>query len=305
MAQHQSIILHGAGLQFSATDHAPDPASASGSAELPAVVCLHGFPDSPATFRHQTGPLTAAGYRVIVPTLRGYEPSSVPADGDFSLMTLAEDVIGWLDDRNLAAVHLIGHDWGAAIAYTAAAAWPDRFRSLTTLAIPPLTRIPHAVRRVPRQLRLSWYMNFFQLRGVAERTLRAGDWRLMRRLWRSWSPGYTMTETHWADLRHQFGQPGVLPATLGYYRQNATPPILLGLRSTEAMALGAVPVPTLVLHGQSDGCMDRRLFNRAVQAEDFPAGVERVEVPGVGHFLHLERPDAVNTAVLRHLELAP
>ena len=285
--------LRASGLRFSAIE--------VGLKDDPAVLCLHGFPDSPSTFRHQFGPLAEAGYRVIAPTLRGYEPSSVPVDGDHSLVALADDVAGWLDDLGVDTAHLIGHDWGAAILDVAATRHPDRVRTVTTLAIPPLRRIPDAVRRVPRQLLRSWYMTFFQLPGVPERVLATDDWRLLRRLWRVWSPGYTLSEGDWSELRDRFEQPGVIDCALAYYRQNATPPILLGLRSTPAMEPAETPVPVLIVHGSDDGCMDRRLFDHTIRAEDHPAGVRRVEVDGAGHFVHLERPDVVNPELVDHL----
>jgi len=288
-----STTLAASGLEFSARIAGPEAGLA--------VVLVHGFPDSPATFRHQIEPLVEAGYRVIVPTMRGYEPSSQPADGDYSLMALADDVVGWLDDLGIAQAHLVGHDWGAAVAYVAAARFPGRLLSMTALAIPPLARIPDALRRVPRQLQRSWYMNFFQLRGVADRALAAGDWRLLRRLWRDWSPEYELSAAEWLELRTQFEQPGVVGATLAYYRQNATPPVLLGLKPSPVMDLTEINVPTLVMHGTDDGCMDRRLFEHAVLTADFSAGVDVQEVKGVGHFLHLEAPDVINPILLAHL----
>lgn len=273
----------------------------AGPSDGEAVVCLHGFPDSPTTFRHQLDALAGAGFRAIVPTIRGYEPSSQPSDGDHTLMSLAGDVVGWLDARGIERAHLIGHDWGAAIAYVVAAHHPERLHTVTTLAIPPLARIPDAVRRVPRQLQRSWYMTFFQLRFVADRALAARDWWLMRRLWSSWSPTYAMTGDEWLALREQFEAPGVVRSALAYYRQNATPPLLLGLRSTNAMELSMIDVPALLVHGAQDRCMDRRLFAHAVLAEDYPQGVRVEELADAGHFLHLERPDEINELLLDHL----
>jgi pimeloyl-ACP methyl ester carboxylesterase len=287
------LTLAASGLEFSAIE--------SGEGNESVVLCLHGFPDSPHTFRHQIGPLAAAGHRVIVPTLRGYEPSSQPGDGDFSLVALADDVVGWLDDLGVDRAHLVGHDWGAAITYVAAARHPDRVLTATAMAIPPLARIPAAVRRVPRQLLRSWYMTFFQLRGLSERALRAQDWWLLRRLWQTWSPAHSMAESEWNQLRSQFEEPGVLTATLGYYRQNATPSILLGIRSTPAMELTEIAVPTLIVSGTDDGCMDRRLFDAAIHRGDHPAGVRHVEIDGAGHFVHLESPEAINELLLEHL----
>lgn len=295
MPETKKVTLATDGLAFSALD--------AGETNESVVFCLHGFPDSPDTFRGQIGPLVAAGHRVIVPTLRGYEPSSQPSDGDHSLERLADDVIGWLDDLDVARAHLVGHDWGAAITYAAAAKHPDRFHSATALAIPPLSRIPNAVRKVPKQLLLSWYMTFFQLRGLSDRALQARDWAMLRRLWKAWSPDHDLSPSEWFTLRQQFEQPGVVGASLAYYRQNATPPILLGLRSTPAMDRHLVQVPTLIIHGADDACMDRRLFDHTINADDYPAGVRRIEVEGAGHFVHLERPSLVNAAIIEHLAL--
>lgn len=273
----------------------------AGDRDAPVVLCLHGFPDHPSTFRHQFGPLAEAGFRVVAPVMRGYEPSSQPADGDYSLLALAGDVLGWIDDLGVEQAHLIGHDWGAAVTEVVAARHPDRVHSLTSLAIPPLPRIPDAVRHVPRQLLRSWYMTFFQVPVVSDRALAAGDWQLLRRLWRVWSPGHAMTDTEWSELRTRFEAPGVVAAALAYYRQNATPPLLLGLRSTPAMEVIELRVPRLIVHGTEDGCMDRRLFDHAVRDADHRAGVTRVEIDGAGHFLHLEAPDQVNELLVGHL----
>lgn len=292
-ADAQPITLSASGLRFGGL--------AAGDPSHPLVVCLHGFPDAPHTFRAQFEPLVSAGHRVVAPAIRGYEPSSQPSDGDYSLTTLADDVIGWLDDLDVERAHLVGHDWGAVITYVAAARHPDRVTTATALAIPPVARIPAALQRVPRQVLRSWYMNFFQLPRVAERSLSSRDWWLLRRLWRSWSPGHEMSDAEWQDLRARFEQPGVVPAALAYYRQNATPAIFLGLASTPAMTLTEIPVPTLVVHGSDDGCMDRRLFEPAIRTEDFPAGVRRLELDGAGHFVHLEQPERVNAAILDHV----
>ena len=154
----------------------------------PVALCLHGFPDNARSFRCQFPVLVNAGYRVVAPTLRGYEQSSQPASGDYGIEQLARDVIAWIDDLGEERVHLIGHDWGAVITYVAGAMAPERFRSLTAIAIPHPARFTQVgIRKVPRQLLLSWYMMFFQLRGIAERAIRRSDWALIRRLWNTWS----------------------------------------------------------------------------------------------------------------------
>ncbi len=287
------LTLHANDLEFSATR--------TGPADGDSVFCLHGFPDTPATFRALTSALADQGFDVLVPHLRGYEPSSQPADGDYDLMSIASDVVGWLDDLGIDQAHVIGHDWGAVVVYVVAAHHPERVKTATALAIPPLARIPDAVRRVPRQLLRSWYMTWFQLPWLSDQSLQARDWLLLRRLWRSWSPGYSITADELAELRSTFEQPGVVSSALAYYRQNATPAIMTGLRHPPAMSESKITVPTLIVNGAQDGCMDRRLFDASIDPDDFPAGVEHVELPNAGHFLHLERPVLVNELIARHL----
>ena len=289
----ESTTLRNGALEFSAiadglTAH-PDG---------PVVLCLHGFPDNARSFRFQLPAFAAAGYRSIAPTLRGYEPSSQPADGDYSLATLGRDVIAWIDDLGVDKVHLVGHDWGAAITYVAGALAPERFHSLTTIAVPHAARLAEGIRKVPIQLRNSWYMSFFQLRGISDWRVERDDWALVRRLWKDWSPDFELPEDEWASLRATFAAPGVKPAMLAYYRQNASPAVILGIRKTEAMRLTTVPVRTLALTGADDGCMDTRLYDHVFAAEDFPSGIRVERLAGAGHFTHQEKPDEVNRLVL-------
>ncbi len=296
MFESPSISLSTAAGTFSALV-AGDPGD-------PLVLCIHGFPDQPSTFRFQAEALAAAGYRVVAPTLRGYEPSTQQADGDYSAISLANDVVDWLDALDVETAHIVGHDWGAVIVHVASSRSPERIRTAATMAVPPVGRIPAALKSVPRQLQRSWYMTFFQLPKIAERALQASDWKLLRQLWSTWSPSYEMSDDEWHTLREQFEAPGVVEAALGYYRRNATPPILLGLKSTEAMEAIDVSVPMLIMNGLDDGCMDKRLFDHTVIESDFSAGVTRLEIEGAGHFMHLEKPDVVNAALLEHFNSA-
>ena len=265
----------------------------------PVVLCLHGFPDNARSFRHQFPALVNAGFRAVAPTLRGYERSSQPASGDYGIEQLARDVIGWIDDLGEDRVHLVGHDWGAVIAYAAGALAPGRFHSLTTIAIPHPARFTQVgIRKVPRQLLLSWYMMFFQLRGIAERAIRRSDWALIRRLWNTWSPGLDLPEAEWAALRETFEAPGVDEAMLGYYRANASPSALLGIADSALNRLAAIPVRTLVITGADDGCIDTRLFDHAILPADFPAGVQLRRIQRAGHWVHQEKPEEVNSLIL-------
>ena len=273
--------------------------------EGPLVLLLHGFPDNADTWNAQLPALAASGYRAVAVQIRGYQPSSQPADGDYSLAACAGDVLAVLDQLGAERAHLVGHDWGAAIAYTAGAAAPQRFRSLVTLAVPHSGRFTSEMISHPRQMRLSWYMFYFQLRGVAEWNLQRRDFGFLRRLWRDWSPGWEFSESDLAGVIDTFREPGVVPAALAYYRA------ALGLRSLP-VSPGArrdlqfqVPVPTLALTGADDGCIDSDVFQQMMCPEDFPAGLAVSTLPAAGHFLHRESPQAVNELIVNWLTRHP
>ncbi len=260
-ASFKQLTLRANGLTFSALEQGSGPV----------VLCLHGFPDHARSFRFQLPALAGGGFRAIAPTLRGYEPSSQPPDGDYHIVRMAEDVVGWLDDLGEKRVHLVGHDWGAVIAYAVCALAPARFRSLTTLAIPHPGRLfSEGIRRHPGQLRNSWYMFFFQLRGLADFAVEARDWALIEKLWRDWSPGWELPADEMAAVKRTLAQPGVKRAALGYYRASFGLPSPAA-RETRKLAESKIPLPTLALTGARDGCMDTRLHDVLMVDEDFPA----------------------------------
>ncbi|MDJ0866234.1 MAG: alpha/beta hydrolase [Myxococcota bacterium] len=266
------------------------------------VLCLHGFPDHHHSFRHQLPALAAGGYRAVAPLLRGYEPSSQGGRrvADFHPIRIASDVVAWA--RALGGgepVHLVGHDWGAVVAYAACALEPERFRSATAIAVAPMHAVEAGVRRYPVQLRNSWYMFFFQLRGIADRVVARRDFAFLERLWRDWSPGWRWDPEDMAALKRTFAQPGVLWSALAYYRATLNP-LLSDSREMRRLAAEPVAVPTLAITGATDGCMDTRLFD-CVDPARFPKGYRLERVANAGHFVHQERPDRVNRLLLEWL----
>jgi pimeloyl-ACP methyl ester carboxylesterase len=267
--------------------------ASSGPADGPLALLLHGFPDTPATWRHLAPRLVEAGYRVATPYLRGYAPTTVPVDRRLDPDVSTADVnalhraLG--GDRNAV---LIGHDWGAIAAARAAAAAPDRWRRVVTMAVPPERVLASARRSVP-QARRSAYGLAFQLPG-AERRLVADDLHRVRLLWRRWSPGYRMEEADLVPLRACFGSPGVPSAALSYYRGFAA---AAARGRALAPRVGLPPQPHLVLHGREDGCIDAVWAERTVgQLAHSSSRVAIVDE--VGHFLHLEAPDRIADLVL-------
>lgn len=289
--------LSASGLQFSTLEGRRPRLS---DEPRPVVLCLHGFPDHNRTFAAQIAGLTAAGYRVVAPLLRGYEPCSQPIDDDYHVIRMVEDVLGWIEALGVLRVHLVGHDWGAVVGYQVAALAPERLLSLTTLAVPHLRRVVRGLVGTPVQLKNSWYIALFQVRGIAERLLKARDFALVERLWRDWSPGWEIPEEQLRLVKRTLRQPGVITAALAYYRA-AADPISRAAAETRRLAFARVTVPTLAMTGADDGCIDTRLFDRMMRPEEWPGGLEVVRVRGAGHFLHQERPDEVNARLLAWL----
>jgi pimeloyl-ACP methyl ester carboxylesterase len=267
-----------------------------GPADAPIALCLHGFPDTAYSWRKVAPALVNAGWRVVAPFMRGYLPSSLPSDGSYHVGAVMDDALRVLDAAGPTGRDVfIGHDWGA-IAAAGLAAMPDSpFSKAVIMSVPltaafrPFGRLPHSARlaaKLPRQLLHSWYIMYFQLPWLPDRS---ASW-VIPRLWRQWSPGYHADE----DLRYvdaAIGTPERWRAALGYYRATVR-----GSRPPDQYAelnkhwLQAPRLPTLYLHGTDDGC-----------SEDYTPWIERVlpdesEVALIehgAHFLQLDQPDVV------------
>jgi pimeloyl-ACP methyl ester carboxylesterase len=251
------------------------------------LLFLHGFPDHPPTAVPFLEHL-AETHRVVAPWLRGYAPS--PIVGPYDLDTLAADALA-LIDRLGDQVDLVGHDWGGEITYTVCAAAPSHVRRAVTLAIPhPATLLRSLANS--KQWKKSWYMGLFQLPGAGY-LVRRRELALIDRLWRAWSPSFTLDSARRDELHACLKRS--LPAPLEYYRAIVRPLTTFfdRVRKTEAH----IATPLLQLHGSDDGCIvpptdeDRRLFDARVLEV----------VPNLGHFLHVEAPTTIAARVARWL----
>jgi pimeloyl-ACP methyl ester carboxylesterase len=255
------------------------------------VVALHGFPDSAWTWRLVAPLLADAGFRVAAPFLRGYAPSGIPSDGDYSVRALVADamalheVLGGGPDSVL-----VGHDWGAITTNAVVGDPATPYGRHVSLAVAPFAAMNPSratfgpwISGMVRQPFHSWYIFANQVPGLSERNFD----RLAERLWRSWSPGYDAAEdlellqAAVPDLAHA-------RAVVSYYRA------MLGSGIKPALAEPAAPL--LYLHGDQDGAMDPRFF--PVIEHWVPEGSRAALVAGAGHFLQLERPAEVAAEIL-------
>ncbi len=264
----------------------------------PLALCLHGFPDSAHTWRHLLPALADAGFHAVAPFMRGYAPTSVPADGLFQTGALAADAhalheaLGGDGDAVL-----VGHDWGAATVYGAAAHAPDRWRRVVGMAVPPGGALGAAFFNNLDQIKRSWYMFFFQ-HGFSDMVVPANDLAFIDMIWEDWSPGHPAAE----DVEHVkacLRDPANLAAALGYYRATLGD----GPRSEEYDAIqaagsGELSQPTLYLHGRNDGCIGAEVAESVREMSPW-ATVEIVD--DVGHFLQLERPEVINARIVEFL----
>lgn len=266
------------GLTFDVIDEGP--------LDGPAIIALHGFPDRADSFRPMIPALTAAGFRVLAPDQRGYSPRARPAGvKSYAISRLAADICALADQAHLPTFHVLGHDWGAAVAWELAGEHPDRIATVTALSVPHPSAFFAAMAR--GQLVRSWYMIAFQLPWLPERVLRllfetrrfadqrrAADARRAARdgaveLWR---------------------EPGAATAALNWYRamfHRTSPP-------------ARVRVPTLYVWSTRDLFLGRTAAELTGRYVDGPYRFEVLD--GVSHWIPHDRPHQVAAMVITHIE---
>jgi pimeloyl-ACP methyl ester carboxylesterase len=246
--------------------------------EGPAVLLVHGFPDSIALWRHQIPALVAAGYRVIAPDLRGFGLTESPAEVEgYAIENHVADLVALLDTLGVAQVRLVGHDWGAVAGWLLAGQHPERVERYVAVSVGH----PQAyVQASPTQWIKAYYILFFQLRGLSEWLLMRDDWWLLRQLLHD----EPELERWQADL----SRPGRLTAALNIYRANFT-------RMFQDWP--GVSVPVMGVWGEDDVALTEEQMTGSAQ---FVTGPWRYETLGnrSGHWLMLNAPERFNALLL-------
>jgi pimeloyl-ACP methyl ester carboxylesterase len=256
----------------------------------PLVVLIHGFPEFWYSWRRQILALAAAGFRVVALDLRGYDLSDKPPGiGAYGVRAVVDDVRGLIASLGATRASLVGHDWGAGIAWAFAMRHPDALTRLVILNGPhPVSMFKGLLK--PRQLLKSWYMFFFQLPWLPEYVARRkGHARLFEPFERL-PEGARLTPEEREAYEKAFEQPGALRSMINYYRAM--------FRPSGAVRIAPIDAEVLVLWGEQDLYLGRELAQPGARW----APRARVEYfPGVGHFIHHERPVQVSDRIIQFL----
>jgi pimeloyl-ACP methyl ester carboxylesterase len=254
------------------------------------VLLLHGFPDSRFLWRHQIPALVGAGFRVVAPDLRGFGGAPRPISvRRYRMPFLVADALRLLDALGIERVQLVGHDWGAAVAWRLAGSFPERIERLVALSVGAPTSPGWDT---IEQREKSWYFDFFCKTGRAELALAANDWKLFK----EWSRGQGDLDRHLADL----ARPGALTAGLNWYRGAFTSPEPGEPRPPALPSWEKIRVPTLGVWSDGDPFLLEAQIALSDRVMDAPWRYERLD--GAGHWLMLDQPDRVNRLLLEFLE---
>jgi len=267
---------------------------AAGPADGPLVMLLHGFPEFWYGWRHQIPALAEAGYRVVVPDQRGYNRSDAPrAVAAYDLDVLVDDVCAVIDAAGRPRASVVGHDWGAMVAWHLAHTRPERLRRLAVLNVPHPKVFRETLRTNPAQLLRSTYALFFQIPALPEWLLGRNDGQGLAALLRWSSRADTFSDAELAVYRRAWRRPGRLRGMLHWYRAAAR----RALR--ESPPAPPIDVPTLVVWGAQDVALSQQMA--APSAAMCTHGRLRV-LEDATHWVQHDAPAAVNRLLRDHLE---
>lgn len=258
------------------------------------VVLIHGFPDTPQSYAGIARTLNDAGYRTIVPYLRGYHPDTLVPGRPYDALHLAEDAIGLLDVLDLKSAVFVGHDWGATLVWGAAALAPERVDGIVPIAIPhPRTLKPKHALQALGLLVMARHFLYFRL-PWAEAGTRRGEFQYIESLYRRWAPGWKGAErdASVARAKEAFSTPDVLGAAIDYYRAIGT--------KIDRRLLGPIACSGLMVAGGKDFGGHLGPYKKSQGL--LGGGGDLLVMPEAGHWPHREAESQFTDALLRYLE---
>jgi pimeloyl-ACP methyl ester carboxylesterase len=267
------------------------------SGQGPAVVLIHGFPDLPHSYASIARSLNDAGYRTILPYLRGYHPNTIVTGRPYDAVSIAEDAIGLLDALKLSSAVLVGHDWGASVVWGAAALAPERIEAIVPIAIPhPETLRPKNALEAIGVLVLARHFVVFKT-PWAEAMTRRDDFAYIETLYTRWAPNWRGPERDaaLARIKAAFANPEVLKAAIDYYRA-LSPQI-------DPRLAGPLRCRGLMVAGGKD--FGGHIGPYKKSARRFDEGAELWVVPNAGHWPHREEQALFIDRLVAFLEEQP
>jgi len=271
------------------------------------VILLHGFPDDVHAYDRVAPPLAEAGYRVLVPYLRGYGATRFRDPNAPRLAeqaALGQDVVDFADALTLPRFAVAGYDWGGRAACVAAALHPGRIRAAVFLSGYSIQNVFAEPRPAPPRTEAAfwyqWYFNTERGRAGLAQNRRA----LCKLLWQQWSPTWTFTDAEYDLTAPSFDNPDFVDCVIHSYRHrnlNATGDPRFDADERRLATRPTIDVPCILIYGADEG-LGRPNPDGAADRAIFPKLVDRRIVPGAGHFLPREKPEAVSSALLELLK---
>jgi pimeloyl-ACP methyl ester carboxylesterase len=284
--------------QFVQTNHIKLHVMTDGPGNGTPVILLHGFPEFHFGWRKQIPALAEAGFRVIVPDQRGYNLSDKPAGvSAYDVDILAKDILGLFDHFEIQKALLVGHDWGAAVAWTVALNFPGRLEKLVILNVPHPDVMTQFVLNNPAQRKKSWYVFFFQIPVYVEWILSRRNYDVLARMLVQSGRRNTFTEQDVAAYKNAWSQSGALTAMLNWYRA-AVRRALKNYFNRKKTIARPVHAPTLILWGRRDLALSQEMVAPSIELCD---QAEAVFFDKATHWVQHDEPDEVNKRVIGFL----
>ncbi len=258
----------------------------AGNPEGEVLIFLHGFPEFWYGWKKQIDFFARNNYRVVAPDQRGYNLSSKPAGiKDYKISDLTNDMAALIRQYGNKKVHLVGHDWGGAVAWSVATSYPELVERLIILNLPHPQVMKDTLKRLPKQMLKSWYMGFFQLPLLPEKLVGAFNFSLLSRSMRRSAKKGTFSGEDFARYKEAWKKPGAMKAMINWYR---------AAKFSKMDMDQQVKVPVLLIWGMKDAFLSHEMARPSVE-KCRDGKLEMVE--DATHWVQHEKPDQVNQLI--------